>query len=88
MRLSYLPGSNCGHCNKSTGINGKLKSLIKLSIKPSESFWVSPCVDSVSRSKTGRMKKVAIIGKTKRKVVTGVDIRRLIGYSQLKSTGY
>jgi stage II sporulation protein D len=88
MQLSYLPGSNCGHCNNSnrhqwaaefpkSKINQAFKKILGEPVRH---------MKIVSRSKTGRMKKVAISGKTKKKVITGVDIRRLLGYSQLKST--
>ena len=88
MRLSYLPGSNCGHCNKSNRHQWEAEIPNKTIDKAFRKLLGEPVrqMKIVSRSKTGRMKKVAIIGKTKRKVVTGVDIRRLIGYSQLKST--
>ena len=88
MTLSYLPGSKCPNCKVSdrhdwstqipqTQIDRAFKNLLGEKVKE---------IKILSRSKSGRMKKVALIGRNKKKTVTGVDIRRMLGYSKLRST--
>lgn len=88
MSLSYLPGSKCPNCKTSKRHDWSAQISQKQMDRAFEKLLGEKVheIRILSRSKSGRMKKVALVGRNKRKTVTGVDVRRLLGYSKLRST--
>jgi stage II sporulation protein D len=86
--LPYLPGSRCGFCKKATRYNWD----VHISSSEMDRAFSRLLGESVkelrilSRTKTGRAKRVEVQGASRKKTINGSDLRRLVGYSNIWST--
>jgi stage II sporulation protein D len=86
--LPYLPGSKCGFCTKATRYEWR-EEIGQADLDKAFSAFVGAPVDSIkilSRTPTGRARRVEVRGGGKRKRLAGADLRRLIGYGRVWST--
>ncbi|MCP4498984.1 MAG: SpoIID/LytB domain-containing protein [Deltaproteobacteria bacterium] len=86
--LPYLPGSKCGFCKKANRYAWKAKFSRKQVNQKFRKVLGEDIRDMkvLSRSKSGRIKSVRLTGKSRKKVVKGSDVRRLLGYTAMWST--
>lgn len=86
--IPYLPGSECGFCTKATRYHWRQevtradvdKAFHKLLGEPVESFRV------VSKTGSGRARRLEVKGKGKKRTINATDLRRLVGYDRVWST--
>ncbi|HEY4221314.1 MAG TPA: SpoIID/LytB domain-containing protein, partial [Myxococcota bacterium] len=86
--LSYLPGSPCGFCNAGEHATWSARFTRADVDKAVASVLREPLtsIAIAARSKTGRVTSVNLVGKSKHALVTGADLRKLLGYNKLWST--
>ena len=86
--LPYLPGSVCGFCKNANRYRWKTSISQHDVDKAFRQVLGEPVreISILARTKTGRIKKARLVGKKKKKVITGADLRRHLGYTKLWST--
>lgn len=86
--IDYMPGSKCGFCTDA----GRASWTVKRSAVDVDKAFkklVGGAVDEiriVSKTATGRAKRVELKSGSRKKTITGADFRRLLGWSVVWST--
>ncbi len=85
--LPYLPGSECGFCGKARLYSWR-EEVSRADMDKAFQRVLGQSVEDlrvISKTRTGRVKKLELIGASKRARVNGGDLRRLVGYSRIWS---
>ena len=86
--IEYLPGSECGYCENANRYNWQAQITWRQMNKAFRKILGEDVLDLkvISKTSSGRVKKMQLVGKNKRKVIAAVDVRRLLGYTIVWST--
>lgn len=85
--LPYLPGSPCGFCQQATRYSWRAE-VSRADVSKAFQRVLGEDVEELrvlSKTRTGRLDKLELRGKTKRARVNGGDLRRLVGYNRIWS---
>lgn len=86
--IEYLPGSSCNHCGDANRASWQVSIRRTDLDKAFKSFVGGPVtsVKIVSRTSSGRVKRVELGSSKKKRTINGSDFRRALGWSVVWST--